>query len=290
MKTLRDAVDAAIADSRLARPLASLVSGLVMSFAAEDAFFDPDQSTRKLGEAKAEVEPVIRTIAKGERIVRKGAVVSALDAAKLKAANGAVTRMDWGAAVGALGLLAASLCLCAFLLGKSVAGSAIRRGSIGLVAVSAFGYFAAALFLGRFARPGPLELAFLLPSALFAIVATILEGQRFAVLFGLVLACLAQAAFGPDGRLLAFCLLSSVAGAFSVRTASSRIDLVRAGAALSLIEAAIGAALAAPGSRAPRTSSSPPCGARAMASPAPCSRSRYFPCSSRPSTRRPASG
>ena len=249
-KTLQDAVDAAIADSRLARPLASLASGLVMSFAVEDAFFDPDQSSRKIGAAKAEVEPVIRTIAKGERIVRKGAIVTALDAAKLKAANGAVTRMDWGAAAGSLGLFAASLCLCAFLLGKSVSGSVIRRGSIALVTISAFAYFAAALFIGRFARPGPLELAFLLPSALFAIVITILEGQRFAILFGLILACFAQAAFGPDGRLLAFCLLSSVAGTFSVRTASSRIDLVRAGAALSLLEAVLGAALAAPGSRA----------------------------------------
>ena len=91
----------------------------------------------------------------------------------------------------------------------------------------------------------------MLPTALFAIIATILEGQRFAILLGLVLACLAQAAFGPDGRLLAFCVLSSVAGAFSVRTASSRIDLVRAGAVLSLIEAASGAALAAPGRTAP---------------------------------------
>ena len=248
LKKLEEAVDAAIDESRLTRPLADLASGLVMSFAVEDAFFDPEQSARKLAAAKAAVEPVIRTIAKGERIVRKGAIVGALDAAKLSAAKGALTRMDWGAATGALGLLAASLCLFGFLLGKAVSGSALRRSSVGLVAISAFAYFVAALLIGRFARPGSLDLAFMLPSALFAILATILAGQRFAILFGLVLATLAQAAFGPDGRLLAFCLLSSVAGAFSVRTASSRIDLVRAGAVLSLLEAALAAALAAPGS------------------------------------------
>jgi putative nucleotidyltransferase with HDIG domain len=249
LKTLKDAVDAEIAGSRLARPLASLAFGLVMSFAVEDAFFDPEQSSRKLAAAKAEVEPVIRTIAKGERIVRKGAIVSPLDAAKLSAAKGAVTRMDWGAAAGAFGLLAASLCLCGFLLGKGVSGSAARRSSVGLVSLSAFAYFAAAVLLGRFAKPPPLELAFMLPSALFAIIATILEGQRFAVLFGLVLAALAQAAYGLDGRLFAFCVLSGVAGAFSVRNASSRIDLVRAGAVLSILEGALSAALAAPGAR-----------------------------------------
>jgi putative nucleotidyltransferase with HDIG domain len=219
-----------------------------MSFAVEDAFFDQAQSERKLAEAKAAVEPVVRTIAKGERIVRKGSVVSALDAAKLSAAKGAVSRTDWGAAIGALGLLAASLCLGGFLLGRAVSGSAMRSSSVGLVCGTAFAYFSLALFLGRFAKPLPLELAFMMPTALFAIVATILEGQRFAALLALVLASLAQAAVGLDARLFSFCVLSGVAGAFSVRTARSRIDLVRAGAALSLLEAALGASLAAPGS------------------------------------------
>jgi hypothetical protein len=113
--------------------------------------------------------------------------------------------------------------------------------------VSAFVYFAIALFVGRFGRPDSFELAFFLPTALFVMIATILEGPRFAILFGLVLSSLAQAAVGLDARLLAFCLLSSTAGAFSVRGAFSRIDLVKAGAVLAFFEAAIGAALAAPG-------------------------------------------
>jgi hypothetical protein len=247
LKSLRDAVDAEVADRRLARPLAALATGMVMSFAVEDAFFDQAQSERKLASAKAEVEPVIRTIAKGERIVRKGAVVSALDAAKLTAAKLAVSRVDWGAAMGSFSLLVASLLLAKFLLGRTVSGSSLRRPSAYLMIVSAFVYFAIALFVGRFARPDPLELGFCLPTALFAIIAAILEGPRFAVLFGLVLASLAQAAVGLDARLFAFCLLSSTAGAFSVRGAFSRIDLVKAGAVLAFFEAFIGAALASPG-------------------------------------------
>ncbi len=250
LRTLKEAIDAEMADRRLARPLAALASGLVMSFAVENTFFDQDQSAHKLTGARNAVEPVVRTIAKGERIVRKGAVVSALDASKLSAARGAVLRVDWGATLGALALLAASICLCAFLLGNSVSGAVLHKATIGMVALTTFVFFSVALLIGRFARPVPLELAFMLPTALFAILATILEGQRFAILLGLVLSLLAQAAFGLDGRLFAFCVLSSVAGTFSVRMASSRIDLVRAGAVLSLMEAALGAALAAPGSGA----------------------------------------
>jgi putative nucleotidyltransferase with HDIG domain len=248
IKTLREAVDTEVADRRLARPLAALATGLVMSFAVEDAFFDQAQSARKLAAARAEVEPVVRTIAKGERIVRKGAVVSALDAAKLVAAKMAVSRVDWGAAAGALSLLLASLLLGSFLLGRAVSGSSLRRPTACLTAFSAFAYFAIALFAGRFAGTTALGLAFFLPTALFAIVITILEGQRFAILFGFVLASLSQAAYGLDARLFAFSFLASVAGAFSVRGANSRIDLVRAGALLSFLQAVAGAALAAPGS------------------------------------------
>jgi hypothetical protein len=248
LKTLRAAVDAEVANRLLARPLAALASSLVMSFAVEDAFFDQDQSARRLAAAKGAVEPVVRTIAKGERIVRKGAIVSAIDAAKLLAAKVAVSSVDWGAAAGALALLLGSVLFGSLILGRAVSGSMLRRSSLRLIVLAAFLYFAIALFAGRFARPGPLQLALLLPTALFAIVATILEGQRFAILFGFLLACLAQAAVGLDGRLFAFCLMASVSGTFSVRNAFSRIDLVRAGAVLGLLEAAGAAALAAPGS------------------------------------------
>ena len=247
LRTLKEAVDADIAERRLARPLASLASTLVMSFAVEDAFFDQEQSARKLEAAKEAVEPVVRTIAKGERIVRKGAIVGAIDAAKLSAARGAVARMDWGTTLGAVGFFAAALLLGAFLLGRPVTGSVLHKGSVALISVTALAYFSMALFAGRFAKPESLQLAFLLPTALFAILATVLEGPRFAVLLGLVLALLAQAAVGMDGRLFAFCVLSNAAGAFSVRIAASRIDMVRAGAVLSLLEAGLGAALALPG-------------------------------------------
>jgi len=248
LKTLREAVSAEAADRRLVRPLAALSIELVLSFAVEDAFFDGEQSARKLAAAKDAVEPVVRTIAKGERLVRKGAVVSALDAAKLLAAKVAVSRIDWGVAVGALALLFASALLGAFILGKAVSGSLLRDSSVWLVALSSLLYFSITLLIGRFARPEPLQLAFLLPTALFAIVATVLEGQRFAVLFGLLLAALAQAAVGLDGRLFAFCLIASASGTFAVRSVSSRVDLVRAGAVLALLEAVGAAGLAAPGS------------------------------------------
>ena len=80
---------------------------------------------------------------------------------------------------------------------------------------------------------------------IFAIIA----GQRFALLYGLILSLLALLASGLDARPFAFALLSASAAAYTVRRASSRIDLVRAGSYLALFEAFIAAFLAAPGAR-----------------------------------------
>jgi cyclic-di-AMP phosphodiesterase PgpH len=247
LKTLPGALEAEIADRRLSRPLASLVSTLVRSFAVEDAFFDPALSAKGLAAARDSVEPVVRTIAKGERIVRKGAVVTASDAAKLAAARTAVAKMEWGATLGSIALLAASMALGMLVLGKAISGTSLRRPSAYLAAAAAFLYFAAALLTARLAGPAPLELGLLLPTALYAMVATVLAGPRFSVLMSAALALLAQSAAGLDARLLSFCLLSGTAATFAVRDASSRIDLVRAGAVLAVLEAAIAAALAAPG-------------------------------------------
>jgi len=247
LKTLPAALEAEIVERRLSRPLASLVSTLVRSFAVEDAFFDPELSAKGMAEARDAVEPVVRTIAKGERIVRKGAVITAADAAKLAAARRAVSKVDWGSSLGSIGLLAATIALGLLVLGKAISGTALRRSSAFLAGIAAFVYFAAALFVQRFAEPDPLGLALFLPTALFAIVATVLAGQRFSILLSVLLALLAQSAAGLDARLLAFCLLSGAGATFSVRYASSRIDLVKAGAVLALLEAAAAAALAAPG-------------------------------------------
>ncbi|HUW42232.1 MAG TPA: HDIG domain-containing protein [Rectinemataceae bacterium] len=247
LKNLEDAIDRESSVRRLARPLAALAAGLVRSFAVEDAFFDADQSSRRLDEVRERVEPVVRTIAKGERLVRQGAIITEADAERLSAAFGSASRIDWGATVASLGLIAAAVLLGLFFLGGEIEGRNLSRQNAILSALSAFAYFAVALALARAAPPVPLGLGFLLPTALLCMLSAIMMGPRFAVLFALVLALLAQAASGLDARLFVFSLLSGTAATFSVRAARSRIDLVKAGAILALLEAAAAVISAIPG-------------------------------------------
>ncbi len=247
LKNLEDAIDRESSQRRLARPLAALAAGLVRSFAVEDAFFDTEQSARRLDEVREHVEPVLRTIAKGERLVHQGAIITEADAERLSAAFGSASRIDWGATLASLGLVVAAALLGLFFLGAEIAGLNLPRQNAVLSALSAFAYFAAALALARVAPPVPLGLGFLLPTALLCMLAAIMMGPRFAVLFSLSLALLAQAAAGLDVHLFVFSLLSGTAATFSVRAARSRIDLVKAGAILALLEAAAAVLSAIPG-------------------------------------------
>ncbi|HET7839833.1 MAG TPA: hypothetical protein VFL04_08730, partial [Rectinemataceae bacterium] len=221
LKNLGAAIDEEAASRRLARPLALLPGSIVRSFAVEDAFFDAQASQKRIDAVRGKVESVVRTISKGERIVHKGAIVSEADVAKLGAARGAVARIDWGAALGSIWLVGTSILLGLYLLGKGLSERGLKRSGAILLSASLFAFFLVALAVARFAGPEPLELGFLLPTALVAMLAAIMVGPRFAILLGLVLALIVQAAAGLDARLLLFCLLASTTATYSVRAASS---------------------------------------------------------------------
>ncbi len=248
LRNLGSAIDEEAASRRLARPLALLTATVVRSFAVEDAFFDAEQSQKRIDAVRSKVESVVRSISKGERIVHKGAIIGKADVAKMAAARGAVARVEWGAALGSIWLAVTAMLLGLYLLGRGLSERGLRRSGAILLSASLFAFFLVALALARFAAPDPLELGFLLPTALVAMLSAILIGPRFAILLGMVLSLLVQAAAGLDARLFLFCLLSSTAATFSVRAARSRIDLVRAGFILAVLEGGSAVLAAAPGS------------------------------------------
>ena len=241
LKNLDAAIARELDTRRIAGPLAELSSGLVRSFAVEDAFFDDQSSNARLDSVRAKVEPVMRTIAKGERIVRQGTIVTDSDQVRLAAAFGAASRIDWGATLESAALLVAVLLLGLLFFGGGVADERPRRQGSILIASTTFLYFGVALLLERIVPDGSPGPAFLLPTALVCMLAAIMSGPRFAILYGIILAFVAQAALGLDARLLSFSLLSCAAATYSVRAARSRVDLVKAGAILALLEAAIAA-------------------------------------------------
>jgi putative nucleotidyltransferase with HDIG domain len=250
LKNIGAAVDGEVVARRLPDPLAKYVGVLVKSFVAENAFFDAQQSKRRLDSVRLRVDPIVRTIARGDHIIRKGFVVTESDFARLEAALSSSSRADWGKLLGDAGLYALFFALMLILLGKEVSGVTLSREALILAIGAALVFFAAAIVISRFVElSDPLYLAIFLPAALCTLLLAILVGQRFALLYGLGLSFLVLLASGLDVRPFAFTLVVAEAGAFAVRKALSRIDLVRAGTVIALVAGLTAAILAAPGAR-----------------------------------------
>lgn len=250
MADIDAAIDVEIVARRLSGPLASHVAALVKCFVAENAFFDAVESRRRLEITKLRVDPIVRTIARGEHLIRKGFLVTENDLYRLSAAIASDSRADWGRLIGQIGLYALLFAISIFLLGREISGLVLGRSEL-LLALSGFLiYFAGAITIVRFAAlPESLYVAILLPGALFTLLLAILVGQRFALLYGLALSIGVLVATGLDSQPFILAFIAAEAGAFTVRKASSRIELVRASAFLALIEGLSAAIVAAPGAK-----------------------------------------
>jgi putative nucleotidyltransferase with HDIG domain len=250
MANIAEAIDAEVAARRLPRPLAAETALIARGFVTENAFFDEAQSRKRLDAVGLRIEPVVRTIARGDHLIRKGFVVTDADLSLLSAALASSSRVNWGKVLGDAGLYCLFCLLSFILLGRKVSGIALDFKELLLVLGTALVFLAGTLALSRFAAlDDGIYIAVFLPAALFSLLFAIILGQRFAILYGIVLALIALVATGLDARPFVVVLISAEAGAFVVRKASSRIDLVRAGAALALIEGCVAAIVALPAAR-----------------------------------------
>ncbi|HUX36600.1 MAG TPA: HDIG domain-containing protein [Rectinemataceae bacterium] len=228
---------------RLSKSSEGRILSLVRKFAVENVFFDAGASARRLDAAVRQVDPVTRTIAPGQRILRKGLLITEADYAKYLAARAALSRPEWrriaGDSIFVIGIAILSL----ILLGPGISGAKPDKGETILAASGLFlSWLIATLASSRSLLSDPSYVAFIIPGALMCLVFAVFSGQRFAILYGLVLSLFVLAAADYDPRTFVYTFLSTTTAAFAVRHAESRLDLVKAGLRLSVIEA-IGAAL-----------------------------------------------
>lgn len=231
---------------KMTATMTALASDLAAAFAKENAFFDADQSVRRLEAAKARVEPVMRKIAKGDKVIRKGFIVTAEDIERLSALRGSGSRLDPLFVIAGIMLLAILGLGAAAVLGRVNTGVRLEGPGFWFVVLLASGYFIAASALAAF-LPASLDAHFeaLLPTALASMLVAILFGERFALMFTVGIASSLVLVTGFDAFVPAQALISGFAGIVLVRRADKRIDLVRAGGQLAIARFFAGFALAA---------------------------------------------
>jgi putative nucleotidyltransferase with HDIG domain len=231
---------------KLSAPMGALVADITAAFAKENAYFDSAQSMRRLDSAAARVEPVMRRISKGEKVIRQGFIVTSDDLERLAALRGPASRLGPLHAIGGVILLCILVAGAISVLDELNFGARLDWKNLVFVLSLAAGYFVAASALAALLPPAfDAQFEVLLPTALVAILTSILVGERFAILFTLFLSASLPLSVGFDSFIVMQALVSGVTGIVLVRRAEKRIDLVRAGAQLAVIRFVAGFALAA---------------------------------------------
>ncbi|OHD28905.1 MAG: hypothetical protein A2087_01370 [Spirochaetes bacterium GWD1_61_31] len=234
---LDEPLAAALRRQGAAGSLATLAGDLVQAFIEANAFFDQALSQRRLDTAGSGVEPVMRRLSKGERIIRKGFVVTEQDMLRLNALQNTAARFSLGYALGGGFFILLLFLAGIFFLSGQMSGITLNDRAFRLVLALAMAYFLLSAVLAAL-LPLNLQphLAALLPGTLFAMLLALLFNDRFAIFFSLVLSLSLLPVSGFNAFLFTQSLIAGCAGALLVRRTSKRIDLVRAGAQLALIQ------------------------------------------------------
>ena len=218
---------------------------LTERFLEENAFFDQVLSQGRLEAAERSVEPVVRRIERGERVIRKGFIVTETDMERLRVLRAATRGPNLGPLLGGVALLGLILFFSILLLSPSVSGVRLDRKNFLFTLGIGVSYFVLTVALRLvFSLDAPGSLAVFLPTALFTMLAAILLGTRFAVLATIILGFLSLLASGFDAATFAAASFAGLSGTFAVRNAEKRIDLIRAGVILGLLQGAAGFMLA----------------------------------------------
>ncbi len=209
---------------------------LVRAFAIENGFFDAEETEKSRQKAMEEVEPVQAKLVRDQVIVRRGDIIDAETAARIRALGEYSVTVNLNSIAGNILFLLIVFFFSLFLFQKRVVGRSLKHNQVLFLAATALIFLLASALLARFFTPaGGIPFSVILPTAAISILVTLIISTRAGIVLSLILALLVLPVTEMDPYSFLFVLLTGVAGTAVVQRAERRIDLVRAGVYLSAL-------------------------------------------------------
>ncbi|MBO7430623.1 MAG: HDIG domain-containing protein [Spirochaetia bacterium] len=209
----------------------------VQQFAKENLFFDYNETNKKKETLLANLDPIYKTLMQGDVIVKKGFIISDSDMEKIEALKQSSSTLNLTGIIGTVVFF-----IILFLLGMEVVPYAMKRNGARKDSYMLFFLILIEIFFFLFlilVKTPPLFdnliAALIMPSAMFSMLLSIvcspLAGITFAFLSSLVVFL-----FDMNSALAAiFVVLSGLSGSLIVRNYNKRIQLIKSGCYLGII-------------------------------------------------------
>ncbi len=240
MQNLKDQMAARVEEQAGSQEDRQSVLALLGSFATVNAFYDAALTGRHRNRARADVDPVVEKLARGQVLARRGDIITAPTALRIQALDTYVRTLDVSGIVGTSLFLLLTFSLGVYLLTLRGAGIAVRRGNALLLLGLALGHLLVSAVIVRFVElPDWIPISAAIPTATMSVLIAILVSTPAGVFFSLVVSLALLLLTGLSVQSLLFAFLTGVAATAVVLDAERRLDLVRAGIFQSLISAGI---------------------------------------------------
>ena len=199
-------------------------------FAAENCFYDFEETQRKRERALQNTAPVYSTIKKGDVIVEKGFIISDRDMEIIMAMGSTVIKTNYRRIFAVIMyLLSIYFIVYIFFTLPGV----IRKSASGdryLLIVLGESFFIYILLVFKILDfPEWFNYSLLIPAPLFSMVIAIVISQQAGLYFAFLMSLLVLVVSGFSPFASVFCLLNGISGVLCSKNAETRIDLIIAG-------------------------------------------------------------
>ncbi|MDR2766945.1 MAG: HDIG domain-containing protein [Treponema sp.] len=196
----------------------------------ENVFFSPADTDLRIAEVRSQLEPVYRYIERGEKIIRKGFIITDGEMEKLRAMNLSMEYRDPRLVAGQILLHLLIFLMLIFHMGKRTVGRLLKQSECYLLTILAASYIiGAALIRDLVQLPEYFPVSLLLPTALVVMLPAILLGFSVALVTAMILPLGAFLIQAFDASAYIFALCSGIAAAHIQQGAQRRMDLVKTG-------------------------------------------------------------
>jgi len=233
---LRAYVSSALALNKRPPAMTDMVLNLIDPFLKVNVVYQAAESEAKMDAAIKQVPPVLVEIEKGQRIIKQGFIITDEAYRQLEALASSGLYIDARQFAGTVALLLVILVASCYLFSSGVYGVSLDLKEVVLLALSFASVYVAVVVMSRFKPFGqPLNLSVALPATLFAMLVSVIVGQRAAVLSSVIVALGVLCASSLSVPPAIFSLFSSIAAVRLIRISGKRIDLVRSACLLAAI-------------------------------------------------------
>ena len=216
-----------------------VILSLLRSFAVVNCFYDPALTQDRRSRVRADVDPVIEKMAKGQVLARRGDVISEPVALRIQALADYMRTLDVNGIIGSLLFLLVTFSLMLYLLSLRGTAVPLRRSGALLVLGLGLGHVViSALVVRLVALPDWVPVSAAIPTATMSMLIAILVSTPVGVFFSLAVSFPLLLMTGLSVPAFLFSFLSGVAATAVVLGARRRLDLIRAGLLLSLLSVA----------------------------------------------------